>query len=270
MTITELAIKRPTLIVVIFAALTVERNRVWRDQDSFVNTYLSMVEDGIARHPDYTKLHKMRARVQARFRAYGPEMEDAVFEAARVIGPGDFEVHAMLSWVYYCKGMNEEALAEINETLKTFPSGHYQDFAGSILLRLGRYEEALAMVDKAIAQNPRKAKYFINRGNILYEMGRKEDALGEFAAASRIDPDNHASYLAQGVVLEELGDIDRAVAAMERALALRPDLPEVHYNAALTFEKAGDAGRAERELRAALAVKPDYRAAADALERLAR
>jgi tetratricopeptide (TPR) repeat protein len=47
---------------------------------------------------------------------------------------------------------------------------------GSSLYSLGRYEEALESIDKAIELDPQNTMLWHNRGITLEEMGRKEEA----------------------------------------------------------------------------------------------
>jgi len=59
---------------------------------------------------------------------------------------------------------------------------------GASLVLLGRYEEALRAIDRALDLNPRNEVAWLNKGNALTKMGRLLDALRCFNAAIKVNP----------------------------------------------------------------------------------
>jgi transitional endoplasmic reticulum ATPase len=99
----------------------------------------------------------------------------------------------------------------------------------SALVQLGRWKEALAAVDDALAREPKNAAYHNRRAMISL------DGLGDAAAAAEsarraieIDPDTLATggdgvyYWNLAQALRRLGQIPAALAAIERGIAISP------------------------------------------------
>jgi superkiller protein 3 len=67
---------------------------------------------------------------------------------------------------------------------------------GLEFVKLGRYSDALASCDKAIAINPNHLETWINRGNLLGILGRHSEAVASCSKALVINPnDNMAKQL---------------------------------------------------------------------------
>jgi tetratricopeptide (TPR) repeat protein len=89
------------------------------------------------------------------------------------------------------------------------------------LRRLGRTEEALGLIDKALADAPRDAKLLNDKGVLESLLGRQRRARTALEAAIAADPDLDTSYLSLGAVLTSLGDAAGARRIYAAALARR-------------------------------------------------
>ena len=91
------------------------------------------------------------------------------------------------------------------------------------LLRAGgRKEEALQLADRARATFGETGFSFTLRGAALAELGRYQDALAELERAVEVDPDLALVWHELGYVAYKLGDKNRALLALDRAFALEP------------------------------------------------
>ena len=105
--------------------------------------------------------------------------EAAVLQALES-NPSHALAHYAKGFVHRTKGEHEAALAAFTETLK-----HAPDFArahaqrGAELLYLGRPDEAIAEVEKALELSPRSAQ----RGMFYWIMGRARFFMGQYAEA---------------------------------------------------------------------------------------
>ncbi|MEX1083525.1 MAG: tetratricopeptide repeat-containing glycosyltransferase family protein, partial [Xanthobacteraceae bacterium] len=104
---------------------------------------------------------------------------------------------------------------------------------GNTLSAMGRYEEALAIYDRALALKPEFADALYNRGQALTWLDRHQEALESYDRSLAINPDNADALTNRGNTLQALNRYEEAVPCFERALALRPDQPEGHWNLAL-------------------------------------
>lgn len=126
----------------------------------------------------------------------------------------------------------------------------------------GRFEEALAAYDAALALDPANPDAWNNRGSALRSLGRLRLAMDSFARALSLNP-------AQVEALNNLGamlcDFDRAgegLHHLDRAVALAPGLPEAYNGRGLALAVLGRPEEALSSFGRALALRPDF---ADAL-----
>ena len=98
-----------------------------------------------------------------------------------------------------------------------------------MLCLLGRFEEAVAAYDRALAIQP-DAESFNNRGNALQNLNRPAEALASFDRALALDPRNIQALYKRGVMLTEMGRSDEALATYDRVLALAPNHAEALNN----------------------------------------
>ena len=89
---------------------------------------------------------------------------------------------------------------------------------GYSLLRLGRYEEAIASYDQAIKFKPDKDAAWYNRGIALVNLGRYEDAIASYDQAIKFKPDDDAAWYNRGNALDELGRYEDAIASYDLSL----------------------------------------------------
>lgn len=91
---------------------------------------------------------------------------------------------------------------------------------GKAFLNLGRYQEAVADLSKALRVCPRGSKAAIlnDRGIARRRAGCLDDAVADYSAALELDPEDHRALINRASALAELGDDD---AALEDALTLK-------------------------------------------------
>jgi serine/threonine protein kinase/Tfp pilus assembly protein PilF len=91
---------------------------------------------------------------------------------------------------------------------------------GGSLGALGRFEEAIACFDRALAIEPRDAMAWSNKGAVLVELGRCEDAIACFDKALASDPRHALAWHNKAGALVELGRRLEAMACYDKALAI--------------------------------------------------
>ena len=112
-------------------------------------------------------------------------------------------------------------------------------FLGVLETQHDRQEEGLALMERAIAINPRNPAAHYNRANVLRDMGRAEDAILGYDAALAIKPDNVGAWNNRGVALHSLTRYDEAIASYDRALGLKSDHLDAHANRGNTLMELG-------------------------------
>lgn len=93
---------------------------------------------------------------------------------------------------------------------------------GSVLMMLGRHDEAVAAMSAAAEMDGTDAGLFFNLGVTLRSGGRMEAALVAFARAGAIDPTHAPSHNLRGLILLDLGRFEAAAAVLRAALVADP------------------------------------------------
>lgn len=125
-----------------------------------------------------------------------------------------------------------------------------------MLLRAGRFEEALAHADEAIRLDPTSAGSHCTRGSVLNTMSRVAEALPCFERSLELDPTDALVTYNKGFVLYQLGRIEEAIATFEAALRLDPRLLPAHTDLASLLSSTGRQDAAEEHFMAALKLRP--------------
>lgn len=89
---------------------------------------------------------------------------------------------------------------------------------GNALAGLGKYEESLAALNRAISLNPSYASAWSNRSVTLWHQGKYQEALLSNQRALEIDTTSSQAWYNQGRIYTSLGQLEEAIAAYERAL----------------------------------------------------
>lgn len=97
-----------------------------------------------------------------------------------------------------------------------------RSFYGMSLFKLGRYEEALEIVDAALEVKPESPTEWSNRGFVLSALGRNEEALEAFEKALSLDPESPKILTSKGIVYFRMGLIKKALETFDEALAAEP------------------------------------------------
>ena len=138
---------------------------------------------------------------------------------------------------------------------------------GLIRFQRGDPDEALALIEQAIAIAGDKPDYHFNRGKVLLAAGRLEAAIAAYRQARALDPKNAGILLNLGNAWRRRGDSDEAEDCYRRALALDDDYPLAHNNLATLCRADGRLEEAVRHYRRAAELQPE---AASVWENLAK
>jgi tetratricopeptide (TPR) repeat protein len=88
---------------------------------------------------------------------------------------------------------------------------------------MGRYDEALANLNRAIELDPEDARAIGSRGQTYRLMGRYDEALADFNRAIELDPDLGWAIANRGETFRAMGRYDEALADLNRAIELDPE-----------------------------------------------
>jgi tetratricopeptide (TPR) repeat protein len=103
---------------------------------------------------------------------------------------------------------------------------------GTELLRLGRFEDVLATLDRALQLKADDVGLLADRVTTLVKLGRNAEALTGCARLLSLAPGSADVWNLRGTIHDALGRNHEGLADYERALALRPEFPEALSNRA--------------------------------------
>jgi tetratricopeptide (TPR) repeat protein len=138
----------------------------------------------------------------------------------------------------------EQSLAEydraIASTAADVPGAEVPWYGkGATLILLGRYDEALRAIDRALDINPRNEVAWVNKGNALARMGRPVDALRAFNAAIKVNALYEVAWNNKGNALARLGKLEESLRCYERALGIDPGYRGAWVNMGFVLTKMG-------------------------------
>jgi Tfp pilus assembly protein PilF len=168
---------------------------------------------------------------------------------------------------------SEEGISALCEAIKVLPSYFDAHFALALeMIRLRRYVDAIAELEKARSVNPRDGRLYQAFGLIQFEQKNYRLAEQSFAASAQLQPNNPEANLMRGAALIELGQLVEAEKELRRAFQISDQkLSVVHLHLARIYEKRSEFGRAADELDAYLESNPNVsnaQALRDAASRL--
>ena len=135
--------------------------------------------------------------------------------------PNWYEVHRDRGVANFFLGRFEDAVADLTRAIELNPyDGLAYDNRAVTYERLGRYEENLADLERASELDPDV------RGNLAHakiRMGRVREALEDFEKLLELNPFSAPGHAGRAEALGYLGDCDGAMEAFERTLSLNPN-----------------------------------------------
>lgn len=170
--------------------------------------------------------------------------------------PGNADAWHLLGVLAQQLGRSEEAVDAIGRAVGIAgPQPAYLSNLGIALQALNRHEEALTALNKALAGEASFTTLFA-LGNSLRALRRLAEAETRYREAAVFQPENAAVQNNLGSVLQDAGRLEEASAAYRRAIALNPAYARAHYNLGLILKNSGDRHGAELHLGKAAALDP--------------
>jgi tetratricopeptide (TPR) repeat protein len=119
-------------------------------------------------------------------------------------------------------------------------------------MRMGKYQEALADLDRSLSVNPKDAQAYGQRGNVYLDMKQYGKALSDLDKALALDPKKAWMWSSRGLAHARNEDVHRALPDYDKAISLEPDSYKTRFNRALALEKANAPQKALEDYKAVL------------------
>jgi tetratricopeptide (TPR) repeat protein len=188
----------------------------------------------------------------------GESLEKAEELANEALSLGDDGVYHLLSMIYMRKGQWDKAVA-IGEKGLVINSNwaNYNVIFAIILSDVGRYDEALVLMKKAIRLNPNYPPwYLLCWGRIYRDMGRYNDAIPIFEKYIELSPGDSLGHINLIICYMGLNRENEARKAVAGVLKINPKL-SIKFVTKLLYPKPNQVQREKVKLFLKTSVKLD-------------
>jgi len=224
------------VVVAVLGVATIQRNRLWQDP-------VTLWEDALTKAPGKARAFRnlIAAYEERGDRAGAARVaaaETLTLERLRSAHPNDADILAALADSYARRGRIDDAVATSAEAVRLAPDDAVARAAyGSVLLQIGRAEDAVTQLEMAEVLARRRADWVgrdvmrsiqTNLGWAYATVGREDDAVRVLREAAR--DDNVTALNNLGSVLGRLGRWEEARELLERAAIARSP-PRTHHRA---------------------------------------
>ena len=152
--------------------------------------------------------------------------DDAVRAFERVAAHHEYyaEARTQIAAIHERRGRYAEALAEIERALASEPSRELELYSAQLRSKSGDFEGAVAYLEGLRASSPDDDELLYNLGVVYGEKDRDEEALRFMQLALEKNPDNADALNFIGYTWAEHGEnLEQAEQYITRAMELRPD-----------------------------------------------
>ena len=121
--------------------------------------------------------------------------------------------------------------------------------AGFLYAEKGRYADAIAAFERALALSLGDATTLFNLGFVLQKAGRHEEAIGRLSRAVELNPPLDRAWYGLGISLIHTGRFREAIERLTEAARLQPLNPYPRYQLAAAWFKLGEPEKVRSEYR---------------------
>lgn len=173
--------------------------------------------------------------------------------------PANADAHNILGVSLAALGRMDDAVAALKRAIKiNGQAASYYGNLGEILRQASRLDEAAEAIEQAIKLDPNNAQALNNLGIIQYERKQFAEAVANYRRAIELNPAMSEALNNLGNALRLTGDIDGAFQAYQEALTQRAVYPEVYNNLGTLLQQDRKFEEAEHALRKAIQQNPQY------------
>lgn len=187
------------------------------DRANSIRLGLEFADKAIAIDNSLVQGHQTRSVVNLLKREHRIALEEA--KKTIRLHPDYVDGQATLAFIQSYSGMLEEALESLQRAKKINPrsTGVYLEIEGRSLFLLGRYDEALSVLEDAAQRNPAVDRIHLLLAATYAELGYHEDAAWSIDEALSINPEiSLANERREAIYLRE-SDLDLYIEALQKA-----------------------------------------------------
>lgn len=172
--------------------------------------------------------------------------------AAR-LAPEFGAVLAKLRDICFQSQQMEEALVFFTDLIGIDPenSGLYLA-RGNAYQQIGKYDESISDIDKAIELDPLVADSYYIRGLDYVQLEKWQQALNDFTKAIELDPKQYAAYYNRGLIYHDLNKPDAALLDYSQSIKLAPKGEKAYFMRGELHRELGELDKAISDYSAAI------------------
>lgn len=107
------------------------------------------------------------------------------------------------------------------------------------LLKDGKYDKALSILNKLIKKEPNNADFFSERGVVYYHLEQAENSINDMNKAADLEAENPYRYSSRAFIRDWMGDLHGAISDYEKTIEMDPDDAIAQNNLGMLQEKLG-------------------------------
>ncbi|MEM8779861.1 MAG: tetratricopeptide repeat protein [Cyanobacteria bacterium P01_G01_bin.49] len=144
------------------------------------------------------------------------------------------------------------------QALKTNPwSAQTHKELGNVLATQGKFDQAIAMYQRALAIQPNFAEAYNNWGSTLVSQKKEKEAIAYYQKAVTLKPELLQSHLNLGNLFKDYGQWEEAIASFQKVLAIEANHLEAHKGICYVLLRQGKLDETIKACRQTLAIDPD-------------
>jgi tetratricopeptide (TPR) repeat protein len=239
-------------------ASLIEARRVLAEVHADLGEHEYAVEEGrryLEQKPDAVET---RVRVAQSLVLLG-RLDEALAEVNKIPEEKrDETVQFALGRIYTAKGDNQKARDLLLKALEKRPN-HPDILRGLLQIeeKMGKREESLARIQKAVADKPDDAKLQQLASVVALAQGHVDDATKALERAIEIAPDDMTSYQQLADLYVRTGRTSQTIEIYEKALERQPNQPRIHHFLGVLYEYGGKPDQAVTHYEEAIKQSPD-------------
>ena len=202
-----------SLVILGFAFMTFEQNKIWKDSASLWTHVLKYYENSTLPWGNRANHYRDTGQVQLALRDYAKRIR---------LKPNDPDPYNSVARLYFNFNQKDSLL------------------------------KALYNYNKAIELKPTDVEFVVNRGATYAKLGDMQNSLKNLNQAEKIDPTFANIYLNRSVIYNQAGDHANALADIDRYLALKPNFPDMWYEKARLHNFRSEAPQAMEAINRAI------------------
>jgi tetratricopeptide (TPR) repeat protein len=215
------------VLMLIFALLIIFTRDVWQSRSSIPNPeYSSATTVSPAPGSKHWEAPTSAATIQAQNQVNAAKYEDAIAICSEVLqkNPKDYWARRIRGAAYVRKGMYDEAILDLTESIAQYPQAHATPYRnrGFAYLNCRRFDDAIQDLTQAIQLDPTSADTYRLRADAYNMKGVLDNAITDATEAISLDPKSALAYGIRGAAYLTKRDTEKAISDLQTALAIEP------------------------------------------------